>query len=93
MEIRPSNKKIAKEDCVVSKKYVGNYKGRKIEFGVSLKEKLLVIFVDDIWLSNTAIADLFPFEKHETKKLNELTKRLTEGLEVTKHIIDCATEK
>jgi hypothetical protein len=80
--------KIPLEDCVLSDRW--KYKGRTIQIGIEEKKKLMIIYVDGIWLTCVRASDLFPFEDHKHDKAVKLGRKL---LSVAMGIIDKAVEE
>lgn len=81
-----SDKKHLKKDFGLSKK--ARYHGHTIQFGVDVVEKLMVIFVDRTWLASCTMDDVFPFDEHDTEKIEELDKRAKKMIRIAKKLID-----
>ena len=79
--------KIPIGSCLLSDRW--KYKGRMIQIGIEPKKKLMIVYVDNEWLTCVKASDLFPFEDHNKEKVIRIGRKL---LSVAMGIIDKAVE-
>jgi hypothetical protein len=93
LKIIPIGDKIVeKKDCVISKE-VRQYKGRKIEVGLSKKDHFLAVFVDDMWLTGTPVEELWQPALDGNEQARDMIAELTiQTIRTAEKIIDHAVE-
>jgi hypothetical protein len=84
-----SGKQVTKSECIMSD-YVKHYKGRKIEVGLNQKQQMLVIFVDDIWLTGMKAKGVFPMTEENEEQQQQTADMLVKMMTVAETIIDRA---